>query len=505
MDERPRPESCLMKTSQHDLLNIQTPPMKLRAVLQYASLMCADVLAFMLSGAAGLLGALDVNTSFKARLTEPGQGLQLSIYLALVMAWLMWFGLVKYPYTRRTSFWTELWEIETGVLTFIVLNLALFSMVDATHREFNLTHLALALLFFLPTARHLSRALLRRLHLWEIPTIIIGNGENAKAAYLALKSEPAMGFVVKGFVLPMTQSHSTTETVHSPVEGLPAVPLHRQAEDVLKLRNFHCVIALEAEQKKMRDAVIRLLSQHRIPKVNVIPAVRGIPLSGMETTHFFSHEVMLIQLRNNLANPLHRLCKRVFDVVGSITLLLLLSPVFMVLTYKISKYGGQPFYGHGRIGQGGQSFSCHKFRSMAVNSHELLAQLLATDPVARQEWRKDFKLKNDPRISRLGHFMRRTSLDELPQLWNVLKGEMSLVGPRPVVQAELERYGEDVDYYLMAKPGITGLWQVSGRNDVDYSTRVYLDAWYVKNWSLWSDIVILFKTISAVSKRSGAY
>jgi lipopolysaccharide/colanic/teichoic acid biosynthesis glycosyltransferase len=142
---------------------------------------------------------------------------------------------------------------------------------------------------------------------------------------------------------------------------------------------------------------------------------------------------------------------------------------------------------------------------MVINAPELLENLLKNDPVAKAEWDKDFKLKNDPRINLFGHFIRRTSLDELPQLWNVLRGEMSLVGPRPIVKDELARYGDDVDYYLMARPGITGLWQVSGRNDVDYATRVYLDSWYVKNWSMWSDIVILFKTVSVVTNRSGAY
>jgi undecaprenyl-phosphate galactose phosphotransferase len=120
-------------------------------------------------------------------------------------------------------------------------------------------------------------------------------------------------------------------------------------------------------------------------------------------------------------------------------------------------------------------------------------------------WFCRVSLKNDPRINSVGRFLRRTSLDELPQLWNVLKGEMSLVGPRPVVEAELNRYGDDLDYYLTAKPGMTGLWQVSGRNDLDYETRVYLDTWYVKNWALWSDIAILFKTIAVVFRRNGAY
>ncbi|EBD5939350.1 UDP-phosphate galactose phosphotransferase, partial [Salmonella enterica] len=126
-------------------------------------------------------------------------------------------------------------------------------------------------------------------------------------------------------------------------------------------------------------------------------------------------------------------------------------------------------------------------------------------PIARAEWEKDFKLKNDPRITAVGRFIRKTSLDELPQLFNVLKGDMSLVGPRPIVSDELERYCDDVDYYLMAKPGMTGLWQVSGRNDVDYDTRVYFDSWYVKNWTLWNDIAILFKTAKVVLRRDGAY
>lgn len=140
-----------------------------------------------------------------------------------------------------------------------------------------------------------------------------------------------------------------------------------------------------------------------------------------------------------------------------------------------------------------------------MNSQEVLQQLLDSDSKAREEWERDFKLKNDPRITPVGRFIRKTSLDELPQLFNVLKGQMSLVGPRPIISEELPRYDDNVDYYLMAKPGMTGLWQVSGRNDVDYDTRVYFDSWYVKNWSLWNDIAILFKTVKVVLHRDGAY
>ncbi|PLP17338.1 UDP-phosphate galactose phosphotransferase, partial [Klebsiella pneumoniae] len=143
------------------------------------------------------------------------------------------------------------------------------------------------------------------------------------------------------------------------------------------------------------------------------------------------------------------------------------------------------------IGKNGKPFKCLKFRSMVINSKEVLEELLQSDPQAKAEWDATFKLKDDPRVTSIGKFLRKTSLDELPQLFNVLRGEMSLVGPRPIINAELERYSEEVDYYLLGKPGMTGLWQVSGRSDVDYETRVYLDAWYVKNWSMWNDIAIL--------------
>ncbi|HGK7544314.1 TPA: sugar transferase, partial [Klebsiella pneumoniae] len=161
-------------------------------------------------------------------------------------------------------------------------------------------------------------------------------------------------------------------------------------------------------------------------------------------------------------------------------IIIILSPALIYISRKVKVDGGPAIYGHERIGKDGRPFKCLKFRSMVVNSKDVLEQLLATDVDARKEWDATFKLKNDPRITKIGGFLRRTSLDELPQLFNVLKGEMSLVGPRPIITAELERYNEEVDYYLLSKPGMTGLWQVSGRSDVDYETRVYLDAWYVK-------------------------
>jgi lipopolysaccharide/colanic/teichoic acid biosynthesis glycosyltransferase len=166
---------------------------------------------------------------------------------------------------------------------------------------------------------------------------------------------------------------------------------------------------------------------------------------------------------------------------------------------------GPVFYSHRRICKGGAFFSMWKFRTMCVDSAEVLEEYLEKHPKARVEWNKTHKLRDDPRITPMGSFLRRYSLDELPQLWNVLVGQMSLVGPRPIVAAEVEKYGNCFDCYCCVKPGLTGLWQVSGRSQVSYETRVALDCEYVARWSLLKDVVILVKTFSTVLKQDGAF
>jgi Undecaprenyl-phosphate galactose phosphotransferase WbaP len=213
----------------------------------------------------------------------------------------------------------------------------------------------------------------------------------------------------------------------------------------------------------------------------------------------------MLAARNNLTRPVPRLVKRLLDIAGSLTLLVVLAPLLAYLYWEIRRGGAAPIFGHVRVGLHGREFRCLKFRTMVPDADDVLKKLLDTDPGARAEWERDFKLKDDPRITPVGHFLRRTSLDELPQLWNVLKGEMSLVGPRPILEEELGRYGDQVDYYLEVRPGITGLWQISGRNNTGYEDRVALDSWYVRNWSLWYDLVILVKTVSVVLRREGAY
>lgn len=198
--------------------------------------------------------------------------------------------------------------------------------------------------------------------------------------------------------------------------------------------------------------------------------------------------------------------KRAMDVTIAGAMLLVLAPVFLILALIIRADGGAAFFAHRRVGRDGESFGCLKFRSMVVDSQARLDALLASDPAAHAEWEATRKLKNDPRVTKIGRFLRATSLDELPQLINVLRGEMSLVGPRPVIQAELDSYyGAAAMHYMSVRPGITGLWQVSGRSDTSYAQRVALDMAYVSRLSIWQDIRILLRTPVAVLSRRGAH
>jgi Undecaprenyl-phosphate galactose phosphotransferase WbaP len=197
--------------------------------------------------------------------------------------------------------------------------------------------------------------------------------------------------------------------------------------------------------------------------------------------------------------------KRVLDVAGAIVLAVVFSPLILAVAILMQREGGPIVYKHVRVGRHGKAFECLKFRTMVPNADQILRELLEKDLNLRAEWAQYRKLRCDPRVTRLGRLLRRTSLDELPQLWNVLLGEMSLVGPRPVVPEELFRYGRNVRTYLSAKPGITGLWQVKGRNDLDYRRRVALDTYYVRNHCLLLDLYILLKTTRVVLGGTGAY
>ena len=197
---------------------------------------------------------------------------------------------------------------------------------------------------------------------------------------------------------------------------------------------------------------------------------------------------------------------RALDLTVALSILIFTLPLLIVIAVLVRMQdGGRSLFAHERIGQNGRMFKCLKFRSMVLDADRRLSQLLESDPCARAEWDRDHKLKNDPRITRVGAFLRRSSLDELPQLLNVLRGDMSIVGPRPIVTAEISRYGRRFQHYCAVKPGITGLWQVSGRNDVAYRRRVAMDTVYARHKSLVWDIKLLLLTVPAVLFASGSY
>ena len=195
--------------------------------------------------------------------------------------------------------------------------------------------------------------------------------------------------------------------------------------------------------------------------------------------------------------------KRALDIAGALVLLVVFSPLMLVIALLMLPQRGPAFFGHNRVGQGGAEFACLKFRTMVPDAEARLKDLLERDPDARRQWQADHKLDNDPRITRFGNFMRRSSLDELPQLLNVLRGDMSLVGPRPVTRAELQRYGKDDASYLALRPGLTGKWQVSGRNDISYAGRVALDSAYARDFSIRGDVTILLQTVGVVLGATG--
>jgi exopolysaccharide production protein ExoY len=197
---------------------------------------------------------------------------------------------------------------------------------------------------------------------------------------------------------------------------------------------------------------------------------------------------------------------RTLDLIVALSILIFTLPLLIAIALVVRMQdGGRSVFAHERVGFGGRSFKVLKFRSMVLDADRRLAELLASDPYARAEWERDHKLKCDPRITRVGAFLRRSSLDELPQLFNVLRGDMSIVGPRPIVTAEISRYGRRFQHYCAVKPGITGLWQVSGRNDVAYRRRVAMDTIYARHKSLAWDIKLLLLTVPAVLFASGSY
>ncbi|OGW47293.1 MAG: hypothetical protein A2078_16545 [Nitrospirae bacterium GWC2_57_9] len=416
----------------------------------------------------------------------------------------IWMAIIAYEgaYTKKLTLWDEvkmLWKTTFFATISILTIISLGQLSHSVSRTVILLLGLLSLMVF-PPARIAIKRLLVRSGLLTSNVLILGTGETASRVFSALQREPNLGYQVVGFI-----KAAPTEN-RKYVHGLKVYGYLNNVERYVRNCDVqNTVIAIDGIAKKDLSQLVDRL-QHATRSVLYIPDFSGMAVMGAELVHFFQDQFLAVEIKNNLARPINQFAKRAFDHVVSLIVLILLSIPLLVLaiTVKVSS-PGPVIFSHGRIGKQGRRFPCYKFRTMYKDAEERLKKILSSDPNARSEWERSWKLKDDPRITRIGRLLRKTSLDELPQLFNVLKGDMSLVGPRPVVKEEIDlHYKNSAALCFSVLPGITGLWQVSGRSDTSYEQRVSLDSWYVRNWNLWLDIVIILKTVTAVFKKEGA-
>ncbi len=342
----------------------------------------------------------------------------------------------------------------------------------------------------LPGSRYLVRRLMWFAHIGRIPVLIAGNGEAGTQLVTEFARNRFVGFEVVGIM------------DDEPVADA-GVPWLGRLDQVLTVAAengvTYLVCALNDREKIPQilqwglhfEHVLVLNTEQMLPIQWVYPAA---------ISHFSGLEIGNRMLRRN-----YQLCKRIFEYFSIVVALPVVLPLMAVLAAAVKcSSRGPVLYSAERLGKNGVPFRIWKFRTMYHDADSQLAQMLAEDPLMLMEWTEKFKLKNDPRVTPLGRLMRRTSLDELPQIWNVLRGEMALIGPRPIVEMERHYYGANWDSIVMVKPGVTGLWQVSGRSELSYAQRVMLDLYYLNNWSVWLDYYIFLKTAWAVLRCHGA-
>lgn len=331
---------------------------------------------------------------------------------------------------------------------------------------------------------------------WGYPTIIVGANETGRLILTAIREQPGLGLNPLAFVDP--------DAVQRTILGLP-VFTDLDAIRCSLNRDMHAY-AIVAMPEKTPAELARFIDRELAPTVEHVLLVGSLyELSNWGVrTKSLGNMLGLEIARTKTSN--HEISKRILDIVISSCLLVALIPLFILIAIAIKVTDEGPvFFAHRRIGISGRYFKAWKFRTMVNNPEGILERYLLENPESRLEWERDQKLRRDPRVTSIGRFLRKASLDELPQLWNVLRNEMSLVGPRPIIQAEIERYGAAFDFYKSVKGGLTGLWQVSGRNDTTYEERVRLDTMYARNWSVWLDLFILYRTIGVILFRDGAY
>lgn len=332
----------------------------------------------------------------------------------LGLHWLLGFGCVAWysvrlrHYFYRKTFWFELKEILRTLAIFAVIEIAVMAFTTWSFSRYLWVMSWLLIFILVPLFRMVTKKILNMTGLWMRDTWIIGNGNNAYEAYKAITSERNLGLKIVGFVEVSKPMVTEKYNFDVPIIRADADWLN----DIDKKSQF--IVAVETTESEERNMWLRNFMIKGYRYVSVIPTLRGMPLDSTDMSFIFSHEVMIFRVQQNLAKWSSRLSKRLFDIFGALSIIIVLSPLLIYISRKVKKDGGPSIYGHERIGKGGKPFKCLKFRSMVINSKEVLEHLLNNDAAAKEEWDKTFKLKNDPRITKIGHFLRKTSLDELP-------------------------------------------------------------------------------------------
>ncbi len=352
-------------------------------------------------------------------------------------------------------------------------------------------------IILVPLGRAATRHVYARKKWWGVPVVVLGAGKTGHMVVKTLSKTPRLGLNPVAVLDDDPQKRGDIEGV--PVIGGVEVASHLAKK--LKLR--YAILAMPGVP---RERLLYLIEHHAsfFPHLLLIPDLFGFASLWVYPKDL--NGILCLEVRQQLLRTGPRVVKSVLDFVlaAFVFIFALILIPLIAIAIKLDS-PGPVFYGQLRYGRNGQPFKAWKFRTMVINADKILDEHLAKHSELKVEWEKDQKLRNDPRITRIGKILRKTSLDELPQIWNVLKGDMSTVGPRPIVQSEIEKYGKSYALYTKVKPGITGLWQVSGRNDLSYEERVALDSYYVRNWSVWLDIYILARTIPVALFGKGAY
>lgn len=404
-------------------------------------------------------------------------------------------------YRRIIPFWQRVESLFYSSI-YSIIAILLFFFVRANSSEHSIAFLALlwlASFICLVIMRYLLKRILDERNIFQIPLLIIGAQEEALAFVKAINSDIGMSsYKIVGLI-----------SDKIPVKGLENYPLLGNFKDIEKIIKGtginNVLIAIPyLEHIKKQEIIHRV--QPLVRNICIIPSLSAIPMGGADLETFFDEKFMLIRVRNNLARNINKIIKSIFDLIIGLLICIPVIPIIIACAIWVKLDSKGPiFYNAKRIGKNGKEFTCYKFRSMYTNGDELLKKYLAENPVVKKEWDEFQKLHDfDPRVTKAGKVMRRTSLDELPQILNVLKGEMSLVGPRPYLPREKEMMGHFYNIIISTVPGITGYWQVNGRSDVTFEGRLKMDDWYIRNWSVWMDIVLLIKTIKAVFCSKGA-